>query len=120
MSNKNNTKKNDEQETERYRALAVKNWKGEELVCFWVNNDALSDFGVDEGDALIVKVTNRLDENRITVWDTPDGQTAKFAYENFGDITLYNKKDWLKSYPAKDIKMLGVAVCVQKTLEAVK
>lgn len=80
-------------------------------------SDLLKEFGVCEGDFLIVKPIKKLDENRITVWDTPDGRTAKFAYENFGDITLYNKKDWLRRYPAKKVKLIGAVVAIQRSLK---
>jgi SOS-response transcriptional repressor LexA len=85
--------------------------------CIPVCSDTLEHFGVKEGDYLIVRETDCLDEDSISVWDTPDGRTAKFAYENFGDITLYNKKDWLRSYPEKDVKLIGIAEAVQKRLE---
>jgi len=114
-----NTKPKEKQKTKGERSVALKKSEvGKEYFCVDVGSDTLEDFGVSEGDCLIVKVTDVIDENRITVWDTPDGRTAKFAYENFGDIALYNKKDWLRSYPAKKVKMLGVAVYVQKGLEA--
>ncbi len=38
----------------------------------------------------------------------------------YGDITLYNKKEWLRGYSEKKVKLIGVAEYVQKTLEVLQ
>ncbi len=116
---KNNDSKKNKNEQQKPRVIGVPRGSRSDtnFIVFEECGDSLTDFGICKGDSIIVKPIEKLDENRITVWETPDGRTAKFAYENFGDITLYNKKDWLMRYPAKKVKLIGAVVAVQKNLE---
>jgi hypothetical protein len=89
----------------------------EGMVVYRVTGAALCEYGADDGDLILVKPASRLNENLITVWETPTGTKAMFAYENFGDVTLYNPHaDSQIRYKAKEVKLIGEAVQALRNL----
>lgn len=46
----------------------------------------------------------------LSLFDTGEGITAGFAYQNFDEISIYNKNGWLEHFPANDVKFVG-AIC---------
>lgn len=81
-----------------------------------MRSDVLSDCGVCKGDILVVRETSSLNENAITLWKTPHGHFAMFVYDNFGDITFYNKSGIQMRFKKTEVTLIGEAFCVQKPL----
>jgi len=110
---KNNTGK-----TKKTREIrAVKNADGKRLFGVHVLGNILKAAGIVDGDILVVKPVENFDETSLYVFDTPNGRTAKYAFEFLGDVTLHNKGKWFRRYKASDVKLLGVVVRVERDLE---
>lgn len=83
-----------------------------------VTGDSLKNVGIIHGDILITKLTTDYTEDKIGIWQTPHGRTAKFAYENFdGSVTLHNKNGWSQEWQPDEIKLVGIVVRVERDLE---
>lgn len=91
--------------------------KLEEGEWFEVTSDAIAHFNIFTGDDVHVQKTKEWNENSLYVWETPDGQIIRLAYENFDDITLHNKNGWIKRYPKKKVKLIGEVTGVYKKIE---
>lgn len=79
-------------------------------------SDLLEQSRIFKGDTLIVAPVKSWDEENLYVWQTPSGKTAKYAYDNFGDITLHNKAGWQQRFKAHQIKCLGKVIRVERDL----
>lgn len=90
---------------------------GQRCVGVPVTGDTLKHLGIFHGDILVVKLTKKFAEKNLCVWETPEGRTAKFAYENFGEIVLHNQADWKQTWSINQIKCLGIVVRVERDLE---
>lgn len=83
-----------------------------------VTGDSLKNVGIFHGDILITKVTHQYLPEKIGVWQTPHGRTAKFAYEEFdGGVVLHNKNGWSQKWQADEIKLIGIVVRVERDLD---
>jgi hypothetical protein len=97
------------------RAVGTEN-QFETVVGIPVDGDSLANIGIFHGDLLVVKITDKHTEKDLCVWETPHGRTAKFGYENFGEIVLHNKADWKKVWKLDEIKLFGVAIRMERDL----
>jgi hypothetical protein len=95
------------------RAVGIEN-QFERIVGVPVDGDSLANIGIIHGDLLIVKITDKHTEKDLCVWETPHGRTAKFGYENFGEMTLHNKADWKKVWKLDEIKLFGVVIRMER------
>lgn len=95
------------------RAVGIEN-QFETIVGVPVDGDSLAHIGIFHGDLLIVKITDKHTEKDLYVWETPNGRTAKFGYENFGEMTLHNKADWSQSWKLDEIKLFGVVIRMER------
>lgn len=83
-----------------------------------VDGESLKGVGINHGDILIFKITERYVEDRIGIWQTPHGRTAKFAYEDIdGTIKLHNQNGWSQNWNADEISLLGLVVRVERDFE---
>jgi SOS-response transcriptional repressor LexA len=82
-----------------------------------VIGDSLKNIGIYEGDLLVFKFTSEAPPEKLCIWQTPHGNTAKFARENLdGTITLHNKNGWHQDWSADDVRLVGVVVRVERDL----
>lgn len=81
-----------------------------------VEGESLAKLGILSGDILIYKITAKYQAGSIGIWQTPHGQTAKFARSSDGTVTLHNQNGWTESWSAEEIKLLGVCVRVERDL----
>jgi hypothetical protein len=95
------------------RAVGIEN-QFETIVGVPVDGDSLAHIGILHGDILVVKITDKRTEENLCVWETPNGRTAKFSYENFGEMTLHNKADWSQSWKLDEIKLFGVVIRMER------
>lgn len=82
-----------------------------------VDGDSLKDHGIFDGDLLICRVTSIYEPDAIGLWQTPSGRTAKLASidpDNF--VTLHNGNGWAESWHHSEIRLLGIAVRVERDL----
>lgn len=90
----------------------------ERVVGIPVNGDSLNNIGIYHGDILITRITTEYKADRIGVWQTPYGQTAKYAMKNFdGSVTLHNKNGWFQTWQPEDLKLIGIVVRVERDYE---
>lgn len=84
-----------------------------------VSGDSMKHEGIHHGDILITRLTTRyIDEEKIGVWQTPHGRTAKFAYQNLGGtIVLHNSNDWQQEWQTDEVKLVGIVVRVERDYE---
>jgi SOS-response transcriptional repressor LexA len=83
-----------------------------------VTGDSLKNLGIFHGDLLITKIVDKYDAEKIGVWQTPHGRTAKFAYEDFdGMVVLHNQNGWQEKWQPDEIKLVGIVVRVERDLE---
>jgi hypothetical protein len=95
------------------RAAGIEN-QFETIVGVPVDGDSLAHIGIFHGDLLVVKMTDKHTEKDLCVWETPHGRTAKFGYENFGEIVLHNKSDWRKIWNLTEVKLFGVVIRMER------
>jgi hypothetical protein len=92
--------------------------QNEHIVGVPVVGDCLKNIGILHGDLLILKITNESFSDKLSVWETPNGRTAKFATKNIdGTATLHNKSDWNQTWQTEEIELVGVVVRVERDLE---
>ncbi len=102
---------------EKREISAVSGAEATELFTVEQIGSTLNRIRIFHGDKLIVKRCSEFNETNLYVFDTPDGKTAKFAFEFFGDIFLHNNLKWSFNYKAEEVKVLGVVVRVERDLE---
>jgi hypothetical protein len=95
------------------RAVGVEN-QFKKIVGVPVIGNSLDNIGIFDGDLLVVKITDKHAEKDLCVWETPNGRTAKFGYENFGEMTLHNQADWSQSWKLDEIKLFGVVIRMER------
>lgn len=82
-----------------------------------VDGDSLVGQRIYDGDLLLVRITQQYDPGKIGIWQTPAGRTAKFAsYDADGYVMLHNEDGWRQTWMANEIRLLGVAVRVERDL----
>lgn len=87
------------------------------LVLVPVEGDSLNAQRIFDGDMLLVEITRNYIPTRIGIWQTPSGRTAKFAhYDMDGYIVLHNDDGWRETWHADEIRLLGLAVRVERDL----
>lgn len=84
-----------------------------------VTGDSMRNEGIVHGDILVTRLTHQYtDENKIGVWQTPHGRTAKFAYQGFdGSIVLHNKNGWSQEWQISEVELVGIVVRVERDYE---
>lgn len=78
--------------------------------------DTLENYGIFQGDQLLIEKTDVLDENALTVFDV-DGEKifiSAYGFENFGDISLMRNGALVMRKPAEQVKVIGKIVAVLK------
>lgn len=98
---------------------AVRNISFEKsLIGIPVVGDSLQNIGILHGDILITLITDDYKEERIGIWQTPHGRTAKYAYEDLdGMVVLHNKNGWVQRWQPEEIKLIGIVVRVERDME---
>jgi SOS-response transcriptional repressor LexA len=81
-----------------------------------VEGQSLQKMGIFNNDWLICYVTSRYEPGKIGIWETPHGQTAKFAYYKDGSIVLHNHNGWKQAWDASEVKLVSVAARVERDL----
>ncbi len=110
-------KNNNEFKKEKRTISGFPGAKADELFAVEVCGSTLNNIKIFDGDKLIVKKVSEFNERNLYVFDTPNGRTAKFAFEFFGDIFLHNNRKWSSNFKAEEVKLLGVVVRVERDLE---
>jgi SOS-response transcriptional repressor LexA len=81
-----------------------------------VAGQSLQRLGIFNGDWLICYETSNYEAGRIGIWETPHGQTAKFAYYKDDSVTLHNHNGWKQAWNPTDIRLIAVAARVERDL----
>lgn len=81
-----------------------------------VTGNALEHLHIVHGDLLIVKITSEIKEDKLCVWNTPDGRMPRFGYVEFGYITLCNQAEWSKTWTDAEVKLIGEVIRVERDL----
>lgn len=88
------------------------------LIAVPVRGDSLTCQHIYDGDYLICRITSDYEDDRIGLWQTPDGRTAKFAYYDYdGSVVLHNGGCWSQRWAPEDIRLLGLLVRVERDYE---
>lgn len=83
-----------------------------------VSGESLKAAGIHDGDFLICRETAFYVPGRIGVWQTPNGQTAKYAdIEREGFVVLHNKNGWREEWSVEDIRLIALVVRVERDYE---
>lgn len=96
------------------RRASLANYR--DLFCLKVISTALEAVRIFRGDILIIAPVDAWNEEDLFVWQTPAGRVARFAFDNFGDITLHNKNGQMHRWSAHRIKCLGLVVRIERDL----
>jgi hypothetical protein len=80
-----------------------------EFVILWVFNEELTlpSCGINEGDGVFIKRKSSFNETDIGLWHTPEGTFLRFAYLNFGDLSLDDKAGNIRRFRRKDCTFYG-------------
>lgn len=82
-----------------------------------VSGDSLVEQGIFDGDLLVFKFTVNAAPEKLCIWQTPHGATAKFARLNpNGTITLHNGAGWEQKWNPEDVRLVGVVLRVERDL----
>lgn len=89
------------------------------ISCVPITGDSMEGEGIFHGDILITRLAHLYtDENKIGVWQTPHGRTAKVAYQSFDDsIVLHNKGEWTQKWQTDQVKLVGIFVRIERDVE---
>lgn len=79
-----------------------------------IAGDTLKHLEINDGDALLVKINSKFKENILSVWRTPNGLTAKFAYFFGNSVLLHNKDSWKQKWKRDEVTKIGESVGVIK------
>lgn len=83
-----------------------------------VTGNRLEHLGIFSGDSLICRETSEYTPGVLSVWQTPDGITAKFGcIQDDGSVVLYNKAGWEQQFKPGEVKLLEVVFYVESGLE---
>lgn len=77
-----------------------------------INSDALSKYGVFRKDLLFYKSSHTAEENQLSVWESKGKWEVGFAFNNFGDISIYLPGYEVRRFKKREINILGVVVGV--------
>lgn len=82
-----------------------------------VSGDSLNEQGIFDGDLLVFKFSQETSLDKLCIWETPHGATAKFArLNNNGTITLHNGAGWEQTWNPEDVRLIGVVLRVERDL----
>jgi SOS-response transcriptional repressor LexA len=81
-----------------------------------VEGQSLQKLGIFNNDWLICYETTRYIPGKIGIWDTPHGQTAKFAYHKDGSVVLHNHNGWKQAWASDEVKLVAIAARVERDL----
>ena len=85
------------------------------FICVPVTGDSLKNKNIVHGDLLVVKLTKEYKQEKIGVWQTPHGRTAKYAYEDFdGTVVLHNQNGWSQKWQPDEVELIGIVVRVER------
>jgi SOS-response transcriptional repressor LexA len=88
------------------------------IIAVPVEGDSLKEHGILDGDYLICKVTSQYEPDKLGVWQTPHGRTAKFAYYDFDNsVVLHNEHGWQQRWDSRELRLLGIVLRVERDLE---
>jgi SOS-response transcriptional repressor LexA len=78
----------------------------------------LQHIGILHNDFLLVEPTESyvFGDNKLYLWKTPNGRTAKFVERNNDALTLHNNDAWSQTWRLDEVKCLGVVFTVERDL----
>lgn len=82
-----------------------------------IEGDSMESQRIFDGDYVLMQITRDYVEGKIGIWQTPSGRTAKFAhYDLDGYVVLHNDNGWRQHWRADELRLLGLAVRVERDL----
>lgn len=81
-----------------------------------IGGDEYEPFGIKKADVVFVQSREKYDENQLGLFATPRGLQLAFAYENFGDVSLYLKGNEKKIYRFRETKVSFLGVVIGKQI----
>ncbi len=87
---------------------------GKEYLILQMLTNSLQHQGIFKNDFLIVNTNATFKEDVLSAFQTPDGVTIGFGYENFDDVAVHNQNGKLMRFPAKDVKHIGVVCRIER------
>jgi hypothetical protein len=91
---------------------------GKEYLVLQMLTNSLKHQGIFKNDFLIVNTDAKFKEDVLSAFQTPDGVTLGFAYENFDDTAIHNQNGKLMRFPAKNVKHIGVVCRIERDLQS--
>jgi hypothetical protein len=91
---------------------------GKEYLILQLLTNTLEHQGILKNDFLIVNTSAEFKEDVLSAFQTPDGITIGFAYENFDDVAVHNQNGKLIRFPAKNVKHIGVVCRIERDLQS--
>ncbi len=80
-----------------------------------VEGDSLINMHICDGDILICRITRDYVDDKIGLWQTPSGRTAKYAYYDFDNyVVLHNNDGWTQRWEAGELRLLGMVERVER------
>jgi SOS-response transcriptional repressor LexA len=93
----------------------------EKHVAIPVGGQGLKHNGIYDGDVLIVRPSNRYVDGSLAIWETPKGQTARYAEVVDDDLViLHDGKRKRNEFSTDDIRLVGIVVRVERDLLPVR
>jgi hypothetical protein len=87
---------------------------GKEYLVLQMLTKFLKHQGIFKNDFLIVNTDAKFKEDALSVFQTPDGITVGYAYENFDDTAIHNQNGKLMRFLAKNVKHIGVVCRIER------
>ncbi len=87
---------------------------GKEYLILQMLANTLEHQGILKNDFLIVNTDATFKEDVLSAFQTPDGITLGYAYENFDDVAVHNQNGKLMRFPAKNVKHIGVVCRIER------
>lgn len=82
-----------------------------------LEGDSLRELGILDGDIAIMRITSDYENDKLGIWQTPHGRTAKFAYYDFDNsVVLHNEHGWRQTWDAGELRLLGLVVRVERDM----
>jgi hypothetical protein len=85
-----------------------------EYLILQILTNSLKHQGIFENDFLVVNTDAEFTEDVLSAFQTPDGVTIGYAYENFDDVAIHNQNGKLMRFPAKKVKHIGVVCRIER------
>jgi hypothetical protein len=87
---------------------------GREYLVLQLLTNSLQHQGILKNDFLIVNTDAEFTEDCLSAFQTPDGVTLGYGYENFDDTAIHNQNGKLMRFPAKKVKHIGVVCRIER------